>query len=141
MRIPAALSRRTWVEKDRAAFPVDERFVAVPEHDQVDGRSGSGACRFQSGFAVVAVQQEHGARANLEPNTVGQCLDQVERVSVATDGNCWSYLFQDVEHRGVADVSGVQDEPDVRAAKKIDDWIQGTSCLSRGYVRVAHHSE
>ena len=61
--------------------------------------------------------------------------------SIAADGDCRSYLFQAVEHRGMADVPGMQDEPDVCPAKKIDDWIQGTSCLSRGYVRVAHHSE
>jgi hypothetical protein len=72
---------------------------------------------------VVSVQQEHGAGAHLDPGSIGQRLDQVERVGIAAHRHGWGHLLQTLEHRCVTDIAGMHDESDLGSTKEFDDRI------------------
>ena len=120
VRIPTALHWRARIKEDRSPFPVDQGFVAVAKHDQIDPGMGSCPRSFQRRFAVMSMQQEHGAGARLDPNSVRECLDEIVGVGIATHGNGRGYLLQSFQDRGVTGVSGMQDEADVHSAKEFD---------------------
>lgn len=138
VRIPAAFRGRTRIEEDGAAFPFDERPVAMSEHDQIDIGGGGGPSRFQGSPAVVSMNEKQSARARLDPDAVRKRFDQVERVGVAAHRDSWGYLLQALQRRGVTGVTGVQDKTDIHAAKELDDELERTSRPGRRNMRVSH---
>lgn len=141
MWVPSPLRRRTRVEENRGAFPIDEWPVAVAKHDEIDLRIGRGSCGFQCCLAMMAVQEEHDARANTDPDSVRERFNEVQWIRISTYRFNRGYLFQILNHREVTNITGMQNQADACPPKEIKHWFQGPAPWCRGHMGVAKDTD
>ncbi len=92
--------------------------MAVPEYDEVDGRSSRGSRRFRRRLAMVPMQQQKCSTAGLDPDAIWQDFDQVKWIGIPTHGNHRSHGLQRLQHRDMSRIPRMEDQIDPGSIKK-----------------------